>query len=260
MAGQAHRPRVAVVTGAAGGIGRAIALTLARQGWTLVLTDRHQAALTELCSAAVQAGAPAGVEACAIAGDVTRDEDVAEVVRHAVERHGRLDGFVSNAGIPGVVQPVDAYPVDVFRQVLDVNVLGTFHCLKHGLPALAAGGGGSFVAMGSTSSVRARANLAAYVASKHAVLGLMRTAALERVGSGVRVNAVLPGPTQTPMIDAINGMAAKRTPDSPAVQRAVSVAYAVPQDVADTVAFLLSPASSHMNGSALVVDGGSTLA
>jgi len=114
------------------------------------------------------------------------------------------------------------------------------------------------VAIGSTSSIRGRANLAGYVASKHAVLGLVRSAALEVVGTAVRVNAVLPGPTQTAMIDAIDAMAASGSAGK--VQRAVAVPYGEPRDVAGAVAFLLSPESRHMNGAALVVDGGSTLA
>jgi NAD(P)-dependent dehydrogenase (short-subunit alcohol dehydrogenase family) len=256
MTCDARRERVAILTGAAGGIGQATALTLAREGWTLILTDREEPSLSDLRSAASEAGADVSF----VAADVTQEQDVARVVRHAVERHGRLDGFVCNAGIPGVVRPLVDYPPDVFGRVMDVNVGGTFHCLRHALPALLASGGGSFVAMGSTSSIRGRANLAAYVASKHAVLGLVRTAALEHVGSGVRVNAVLPGPTRTAMIDTINDMAAELPPESAAVRRAVAAAYGSPQDVANTVAFLLSPLASHMNGSALVIDGGSTLA
>jgi len=114
------------------------------------------------------------------------------------------------------------------------------------------------VAIGSTSSIRGRANLAGYVASKHAVLGLVRSAALEVVGTAVRVNAVLPGPTRTAMIDAIDAMAASGNAGK--VQRAVAAPYGEPRDVAGVVAFLLSPESRHMNGAALVVDGGSTLA
>lgn len=249
------RQQVAILTGAAGGIGHAIALALARLGWALVLTDRDAASLAEV-QRACGALTP---EVSVLAADVTREDDVAGVLRHTLARHGHVDGIVSNAGIAGVVQAVPDYPGAVFRQVLDVNVMGTFHCLQHGLPALRQAGGGSFVVMGSTSSIRGRAHLAGYVASKHAVLGLMRSAALECVGSDVRVNAVLPGPTQTAMIDAIDAMATQRIPAGGAVRRAVSAPYGTPQDVAHTVAFLLSPASRHMNGSALVIDGGSTL-
>jgi NAD(P)-dependent dehydrogenase (short-subunit alcohol dehydrogenase family) len=254
MAHEDTPDRVALLTGAAGGIGTAIALALARQGWRLVLTDRDATALHGL----QQQCAALAPSAESLALDVTREDDVAATVRHVLAHYGRLDGVISNAGIAGVVRPVAEYPMEVFVQTMAVNATGTFLALKHGLPALHRTGGGSFVAVGSTSSIRGRAHLSGYVASKHAVLGLVRSAALETVGTGVRVNAVLPGPTQTAMIDAINAMADQD--GAGAIQRAVTAPYAEPMEVADTVSFLLSPASRHMNGAALVVDGGSTLA
>jgi NAD(P)-dependent dehydrogenase (short-subunit alcohol dehydrogenase family) len=254
MPGAQQMERVALVTGAAGGIGSAIAAALAGQGWRLVLADRDGAALETVARSLTAQAA----DVATLAVDVTDEEAVAGAVRQAMHRYGRLDGCVSNAGTAGLVRPVEEYPLEVFEHTLAVNVTGTFLCLKYALPALRASGGGSFVAIGSTSSVRGRANLAGYVASKHAVLGLMRCAALEQVGSTVRVNAVLPGPTQTAMIDSINAMAAER--EGGAIRRAVAAPLGQPQDVAGTVAFLLSDAARHMNGAALVVDGGSILA
>ena len=247
-------PGCAVVTGAGGGIGAAVAQALAREGWRLLLTDRDRPALDRLQADLAAAGAEADI----YPADITREEDVAAVISHAAAQPGGLCGFVAAAGTAGVAQALPDYPADAFRQVLDVNVFGTCLCLKLALTAMR--DGGSFVAVGSTSSIRGRANLAGYVASKHAVLGLVRTAALEQVGTAVRVNAVLPGPTQTAMIDAINDMAAKRVPDGGKVERAVAAPMATPDQVADTIVFLLSPASRHLNGSAIVVDGGSTLA
>jgi NAD(P)-dependent dehydrogenase (short-subunit alcohol dehydrogenase family) len=245
---------VAIVTGAAGGIGTAIAATLAKQGWRLVLSDRPGSPLDDVVRACRNL-----TDVDVVTADVTCGPDIAAVVQGAIDRHGRLDGFVSNAGISGVVQPVEEYPVDVFMQTLAVNVLGTLLCLQHALPAMRSSGGGSFVAMGSTSSIRGRANLSGYVASKHAVLGLVRTAALEQVGTTVRVNAVLPGPTNTPMIEEINEMVTRRQPGSQ-VTRAVAAPYGEPSDIAEAVGFLLSEASRHMNGATVVVDGGATLA
>jgi len=248
--------QVALVTGAAGGIGRAIALALAGQGWQLLITDRD----TEALQGTRQHCLELGHVVISAALDVTSEDAVAAAVKQVVAHYGHLDGFVSSAGVSGVVQPIVNYPADVFMQTLAINTTGTFLCLKHALPALRASGGGSFVAIGSTSSIRGRAGLSAYVASKHAVLGLVRSAALETVGTRVRVNAVLPGPTQTAMIDSINAMASRGDPGSGGVQRAVSAPYGQPEDVASTVTFLMSSAARHINGAALVVDGGSTLA
>ena len=248
--------RTVLVTGAAGGIGTAIALTLARQGCRLLLTDHNVAALRDTQQQCQALGQHVEIQAL----DVTCEENVAETIQHALARHGRLDGVVSNAGVAGVVQPIAEYPVDVFARTMAVNTTGTFLCLKYALPALCTSDSGSFVAIGSTSSIRGRAGLSGYVASKHAVLGLVRSAALETVGSNVRVNAVLPGPTQTAMIDAINVMAGQSDTAANQIQRAVSAPYGQPADVANMVAFLLSPQARHCNGAALVVDGGSTLA
>lgn len=255
MAGTDEQEKTALITGAAGGIGRAIAVELASQGWRLMITDRHEADLRgtlQDCLAHTEE-----VRTCAL--DVTREEEVIDAIARSLQMYGRLDGFVSNAGVPGVVKPITDYPVDVFEQTLAVNTNGTFLCLKHALPALQQAGGGSFVAMGSTSAIRGRAGLSGYVASKHAVLGLVRSAALEMMGTAVRVNAVLPGPTQTAMIDAIDTMARQGSADGQKIRRAGAAPYAQPQDVANAVAFLLSPQASHMNGAALVIDGGSTV-
>jgi NAD(P)-dependent dehydrogenase (short-subunit alcohol dehydrogenase family) len=245
--------KVAIVTGAGGGIGAAICLRLAANGWAVVLasrTDMAAASVLERCRAF---GTPVDI----LAGDVTHADYVRNLVAFAMDRYGHLDGFVSNAGLAGQVEAVTEYPDEMFDLVMNVNVRGTFLALKHALPALRARGSGSFVATASTSAIRGRANLSAYVASKHAVLGLVRSAALECVGTGARVNAVLPGPIQTPMIDAVNDMAKRR---GQAVARATQTPYGKPEDVADTVAFLVSPGSSHMNGASIVVDAGSTVA
>ncbi|HKQ83711.1 MAG TPA: SDR family oxidoreductase [Steroidobacteraceae bacterium] len=253
--GRSSSSNVAIVTGAGGGIGAAICLTLASQGWSVVLASHSDraAAVLERCRAA-------GASAEMLVGDVTRAEYVSQLVQFAIERFGRLDGFVSNAGVAGEVAPVTEYSDDTFDHVMDVNARGTFLALKHALPALRAQSNGSFVATASTSAIRGRANLSAYVAAKHAVLGLVRCAALECIGTGTRVNAVLPGPIETPMIDAINESAKKRDPSGQGIVRATQAPYGKPEDVANTVAFLLSPLSAHMNGASIVLDAGSTVA
>lgn len=245
---------VAIITGAGGGIGCAIALTLARKGWRLVLADRSQATL-ENCRR--QCAALSTPLHC-VPGDISREEDVAALIDAANSKFGGCQGFVSNAGAAGAVAAIEDYPSAAFHQLMAVNVLGAFFCLKYALPLLRQSGG-SFVAIASTSAIRGRANMSGYVASKHALLGLVRSSALECVGSNVRVNAVLPGPTQTAMIEEINQKAAQRVPGG-GITRALAAPYGQPQDVANTVAFLLADESRHMNGAALVTDAGSTLA
>jgi len=251
-----EQAKTALITGAAGGIGRAIAVALASQGWRLMITDRDEAALRETRQHCLSHTRQVQTRAL----DVTRQEEVVDAIEYTLESFGRLDGFVSNAGVSGVVKPVADFPVDVFEHTMAVNTNGTFLCLKHALPALQKSGGGSFVAIASTSAIRGRAGLSAYVASKHAVLGLVRCAALEIIGTAVRVNAVLPGPTRTAMIDAINEMARQGNTEGREIGRAAAAPYAQPEDVANVVTFLLSPQASHMNGAALVVDGASTVA
>ncbi len=245
---------VAIITGAGGGIGCAVALTLARQGWRLVLAEQTAAAL-EPCR---RQCAALGAEVRTFGGDISSERDVAALAALAERHYGGCQGFVSSAGIAGVIREIDRYPGDVFRHVMEVNTYGTFFCLKHGLPLLRRRGG-SFVAIASTSAIRGRAGMAGYVASKHAVLGLVKSSALECVGSNVRVNAVLPGPTQTAMIEAIDRMAAQQAPGG-GINRPVAAPYGKPDDVANMVAFLLSPASGHINGASLVIDAGSTVA
>lgn len=248
--------KVAVITGGGGGIGSATATKLVSQDWAVVVADHDLDAATASAARCRALGGAAEAIAC----DVTKAEDVVRLVRYTSDRFGAIDGFFANAGISGLVTPLAEYPDDMFDKVISVNLRGVFLCLKHALPVMQAGSGGSFVATGSTASIRGRALVGAYTASKHAVLGLVRTAAMEYLGSNVRINAVLPGPIHTPMMDSINAMAAQRNPDGGGVLRATPAPYGRPEDVANTVAFLMSPDSAHMNGAGLVVDAGNTVA
>lgn len=240
------------MTGGGGGIGRAIAVRLASDGLDVAIVDTDEALGVE--TARLVEGA--GRRALFVRADVTDAADVARFVDTTEATLGPIEAFANNAGIEGVVAPIYDYPDDTFDRVMAVNARGVFLGLKYVLGRMVARRSGAVVNTASTSSIRGRAGLAAYAASKHAVLGLTRVAALDVAGRNVRVNAVLPGPTETRMIRSLDQQAhafggLKRSGNSP---------YGRPEDVANVVTYLLSDAASQVNGAAWTVDGGSTVA
>ncbi|MCK1422491.1 SDR family oxidoreductase [Bradyrhizobium sp. 182] len=244
---------VALVTGGGGDIGRAIALRLAQMSNAIAIVDRERAAAEASARLLEQAGG----RALAIVADVASAADTAAFVETVERRLGPIGIFANNAGIEGVVAPLHDYPDEAFDQVLQVNVKGVFLGLKHVLARMIRRGTGAIINTASTSAIRGRAGLAGYVASKHAVLGLTRTAALEVKGTGIRVNAVLPGPIKSRMIRGLDNQARD---NAVALRRQGEGVHGRPQDVASTVAFLASEEAAHLNGAALVVDGGMTVA
>jgi NAD(P)-dependent dehydrogenase (short-subunit alcohol dehydrogenase family) len=250
---------VAVVTGGGGDIGRAICRRLASAGWAVVVCDQALEAATDTVRLVERHGGIARAEQA----DVTDDGQIRDMLDRTSQHLGGIGALVNNVGIAGVVQPLPTYPEHVFDRVMRVNVYGVFLGMRAVLPRMLEAGAGAIVNTASTSAIRGRANLAGYVASKHAVLGLTRAAALETVGTGVRVNAVLPGPIETRMVRALDEGARAISPDpagGAGVVRATNAPYGHPEDVAATVAYLVSPEARHVNGAAWVVDGGSTLA
>jgi len=251
MTGGDRRP-VALVTGGGGDIGRAIALRLAQVSDAVAIVDRDEAA-AGACARLVE---EAGGRALAIRADVSSAAETAAFVETVERQLGPIGIFANNAGIEGVVAPLHEYPDETFDRLLQVNVKGVFLGLKHVLARMAQRGTGAIVNTASTSAIRGRAGLSGYVASKHAVLGLTRTAALEVSGTKIRVNAVLPGPVESRMIRELEGQARD---NAVALRRNGEAARGRPQDVANVVAFLASDEAAHVNGAAWVVDGGITV-
>jgi NAD(P)-dependent dehydrogenase (short-subunit alcohol dehydrogenase family) len=242
--------KVAIVTGAGGGIGRAAALVFAREGALLIVSDRDEESLAET-TRQVQA---AGGTVTAVAGDVSRRDDVKAIVAAALDGHGRLDCAFNNAGISGPLHPLVGYPDAEFERVIDVNVKGTWYCLQEELPVMIEAGGGAIVNTSSGMGVVAAPGMPAYVASKHAVMGLTQSAALENAAFNVRVNAVLPGIVDTRMPA---GLAASAPGLMDVFRTSAPLGrLAEPHEVAETAAWLCSDRASFVTGHGLAVDGG----
>jgi NAD(P)-dependent dehydrogenase (short-subunit alcohol dehydrogenase family) len=242
--------KVALVTGGGSGIGRETALVFARRGARVMVADRDEEAAAQTSA---EVGA-AGGEAASMRVDVSVADDVRAMVDATVGRFGRLDFAVNSAGVGGVRARVADYPQDVWEMVIAVNLTGVWLCMKHQIPAMLAGGGGSIVNVSSVAGVLGFPHYSAYSASKHGVIGLTRTAALEHARTGIRVNAVCPAFTRTPMVDALVGGSAEL--EQKLAEGMPGGRLGTPAEVAESIAYLCSPAAGFTNGHALVLDGG----
>jgi NAD(P)-dependent dehydrogenase (short-subunit alcohol dehydrogenase family) len=240
---------VVLITGALTGIGRAAAVTSAKEGWRIVVSGRHEEAGQELAKELRALGA----EAEFISADVRHDDDVRELVDRTIARFGRLDAAVNNAGTEGRPGPVTEQSVELYAATFDTNVLGTLLSMKHELRVMQAQGSGSIINISSTYGHLGARGAAVYAASKHAVEGLTKSAALEVAASGVRVNAVAPGPVETAMLNRFTGSAERK---AGLVAGVPLQRVGEPDEIANAIVFLASGRSSFTTGQVLFVDGG----
>lgn len=240
-----------LVTGAGSGIGEATARLLADNGLRLVVSDIDSGKAEALAAAIRDAGA----QAVAHAGDVSRPEDAQSAVALAVERFGALHMAFNNAGIGGTLLPAGELSPEDWQRVIAINLSGVQYGLRHQIPAILAAGGGAIVNMSSILGLVGNPGAPAYVAAKHGVTGLTRSAALAYAAQGVRINSIHPGYVDTPLLDALDADTRAALVGQHAIGRLGRA-----EEIAHAAAFLLSEGASFMAGAALVVDGGYTAA
>jgi NAD(P)-dependent dehydrogenase (short-subunit alcohol dehydrogenase family) len=245
------KPPVILITGALTGIGRETALAFGRQGATVVVSGRRDDAGTAL----VADLAALGAQGAFFKVDVRSDDDLAKLVDQTVARFGRIDVAVNNAGTEGTPGPITAQTAETYAAMFDTNVLGVLLSMKHELRVMQPQGAGSIINLSSTMGHRGAPNLALYTASKHAVEGLTRAAALEAAAYGVRVNAIAPGPIDTEMLTRLTGTAEKK---AAFVSNIPLKRAGQPHEIADAIVYLASPQASFITGQIIDVNGGKT--
>jgi NAD(P)-dependent dehydrogenase (short-subunit alcohol dehydrogenase family) len=247
--------KVALITGGGGGIGRASALTFAEHGAKVVVVDSNPADGQASADIVTQRGGDARF----VPADVTNSTDVQRYVRDTLAAFGRIDCFFNNAGIEGRVAPTQEYDEAVFDAVIAVNLKGVFLGMRHVLPVMLRQESGAIVNTASVAGLFGGPGMAAYVASKHGVIGLTKVASSDVARQGVRVNAICPGPVETRMMRSLE---AQRNPNDPESVHAMMSAsapdgrYALPEEIANTVLYLCSDLSGHITGTHVVIDGG----
>ena len=248
--------KTAIITGGASGIGLATGKLFVQKDAQVLFVDSNEDALQE---------AMASIDnnkASYVVADVTQPEQVQNYTRTAVERYGGIDVFINNAGIEGETKPIPEYSIETFDKVMAVNVRGVWLGLKYVIPEMIKVGGGSIVITSSTAGVRGDPTMSAYVASKHAAIGLMRTAAKEFGLKGIRVNTINPGPTETRMMLSIEEQRGpgKNREFKQNIEKNFYLRphYATSQDIAQMMLFLACDESRHCTGGIYMVDGGLT--
>jgi len=247
--------KVAVITGGAGGIGAAAGRLFAEEGASVLLVDLAAEALQQVAQTI------GDEHVSTVVADVTQAEQVQRYVQTAIDRYGGIDVFFANAGVEGVVAPITEYPDDVFDRVMAVNVRGVWLGLKHVMAQMQQRGGGSIIITSSIAGVRGSPGMAPYSTSKHAVIGLMRSAALAGAAHGIRVNTVNPAQIETRMMRSIEAAIDPAAPERAKAEREARIPmkrYGLPEEVARLALFLASDESGYCTGGVYMIDGGFT--
>lgn len=252
MTNNGYEQRVAVITGAAAGIGRATALAFAARGARVVVADIDEQGGQHVVGAARENGGEAMFVRC----DVTRDADVQALVATTLEHYGRLDFAFNNAGIEVEQSKLADGDEAVFDRIMDVNVKGVWRCMKHQIPAMLAQGGGAIVNTASVAGLGAAPKMSVYSASKHAVIGLTKSAAVEYAKKGIRVNAICPAVIDTDMFRRAAESDPRKAEFAAAMHPVGRLGTA--DEIAAAVLYLCSPDAGFTTGVALPVDGGAT--
>ncbi len=242
--------KVALVTGGSSGIGRASALAFAREGARVMVSDVDSTGGEETCARIRSSGG----EAHFVQADVSSEPEVKGLVAQCLDTYDRLDCAHNNAGITGGKGPLHEIDLDAFEETLRVNLTGVFLCMKHEIPVMTRAGGGAIVNTASGAGLIATPGLSPYCASKHGILGLTKTAAVENAATGIRVNAVLPGSTETPMLEASLAL-------GPQIEKMIRAnqpggRFGLPEEIAEAVVWLCSGRASFVSGESMLVDGG----
>jgi NAD(P)-dependent dehydrogenase (short-subunit alcohol dehydrogenase family) len=242
--------KVAFVTGAASGIGRATSIAFAREGARVAILDRTEDGLQQTADT-IRAN---GGEAVIIACDVALPERVEAAVARVVDTFGRIDIAFNNAGVENTAAPVAEITLESWDRILDINLRGTFLCMKHEIAQMLRQGSGVVVNTASGAGIRGVAGGASYAASKHAIIGLTKSAALDYAEANIRVNAILPGNIETPMMDRFTGGDIQKAIDLEPVGR-----LGKPEEIAEAVLWMSSDLGAFVTGASISVDGGWSL-